>query len=62
MFRLCIICQQEEGLTFATESYINDKGKWNLGTSRVERKVIAWMYRDEKPAPYGEKKVVDDEE
>lgn len=45
-----------------TESYINDKGKWNLGTFRVERKVIAWMYRDEKPAPYGEKKVIDDEE
>lgn len=43
-----------------TESYINDKGRWNLGASKASRKVIAWMYRDEKPAPYGEKKVIEE--
>lgn len=39
-----------------TESYVNDKGRWDLAASKASRKVIAWMYRDGKPLPYGENK------
>ena len=35
---------------------VNDKGRWNLAASKASRKVIAWMYRDGKPLPYGENK------
>lgn len=37
-------------------AYVNDKGRWNLAASKASRKVIAWMYRDGKPLPYGENK------